>query len=828
MVSFLDETDLSTTDEINSEVSFIESSRYTIELYPDGDELKNVSSLLVFLNEDLEIGRWEKGVAESFILKESHCTFIGQIDLLQFSIDIEYEDGTYARKLTEHYLCVFKEEDDFKNIEHIIENILNFDDEHIVAHMFSLTRRNASSNAALLRGSFLQKSHKTLRTIIKHIKEICACYRIYLPFFQRKAHHRVITERSVLPIEAVRNISESSVYWLAQTPEALSKSHKSNAVAYALPNNYVPIMLESYIEKRSFDVYENQICCAFITKVLNFILKLESKLSESRKTTEEFLRRYTKIEKLKAPVLVLKHQLLEAQKPLCEQILHLKGELFGLKKQYDKILKCKYSELSALPKATKVFLNNPVYHAFFKHILAWYKDGEFEQAGDDSIFKARTATELFEIFCLQQLLFKFKRHGFHIEITETPVFQYPSVPSAPLSKKSHIVANTYKLSKDGIQVSLYYEPRVYSYLPEGEHGNTMPNGLELYRIDSPQKKNYREPDFVLKIQDEQTSSYVILDAKYAFSHRIKPTYSNTLKHYTGHLASIIEKYYTYTSAFNHAQIRMVWTLQGRIDDSCRFERFGAASDIHPDFIPSVSFGNCPINTDKSKDRLSLLWNEICSMIPCMKQFIDTPSADSEEITLAESGEASQLSSQDSSIPVHNTESDNSVINEPSPFPIENRTVEFSQEKKRTVCKEFWNSCIQYINGSELIKARFRPLPPSTFGSSYTLHNYKKVGAKILLHADCESGCVSVRFSLPNIHKGEQRELFLKIRRGKEAITEELKCAGDRYVKKQLLWQEENNLLSIAVVVGFEYDNPTVISSLTECAYTMKGCIDRFR
>lgn len=830
VVSFLDEGTLFVTEEINSEIAFGESTRYSIELLSEERELDDIVSIRVYLNDDYEIARWIKGVEERLFFSEK-CYFIGQIDLLQFSINIVYADGSSARKISEYYMCTFKHDEDFKNLENIITDILEFEDEHIVAHMFALTSNQTSSNAALIRASLLPKSFKTLKTIIEFIKDICTCYRVHLPFFQRKAHHRVVTARSVVPIEAVRTVSESSVLWLAQTPEAISKNPRRDGCLSSLPNGYIPTSLESQLEKRSFDVYENRICCAFIAKILSFIQQLDFTLSKSRKRAEDFLRKYTKIEKAKAPVLILKHQLLKIQIPLCDQVQYLRNELFGLKKQYDKILKCKYSELSSLPKATKVFLNNPVYHSFFKLILAWYKDGDFEQAGDDRIFKARTATELYEIYCLQQLLNKFKQSGFNIERVENPLFQYPVVPLRQFSKKSHIVANTYSFSKDDVQITLYYEPRIYSFLPEGDYGSTMPNGLELYRVDTVNKKNYWEPDFVLRIQDEKETSYVILDAKYAFSSRISPSFSHESKHFEGHLASIIEKYYTYTHTFNRASIRMVWTLQGRIDPDCQFKKFGAANAISPNFVPSVSFGNCPINTDNNKNSMRKLWNEICSLIPCMRPFAEEEDEDyaehnKKEIVVDETTASVPPSDKVLSIPTEDianmttTELDSSL-------PKTGRVV-ISQEDKRDFCKQLWLNCIQSIMGAERIKSRFRALPPATYGHSYTLFNYKKLGAKVSLFADFDSFCVAINFTLPNIHKGEQSDLYRKITNDKSLIMEELKSLKHKNHQLRFEWGKENNCFTLSVLVDFDYTKPTEIDCIVESAYVLKGCIDRYR
>ena len=820
-VSFIENGSASSSVErINEDTHFVESSKYTYELLLEADEISSIDSISIVLNEDNEIGRWCKEECERTSYAQN-CYFIGQVDLIQFSINIVYNDGSFEQRASEYFLCKYKEPEDYQNIKKIITSVLDFDDMHIVAHMFALTSSHASSCSSLLRGSLLPNSYKTIRTIIKIATEICACYRLHLPYFQRKAHHRVTADRAVVPIDKVRQVSASSVYWLAQTPEAISTACLGKGCP-SLPNNRTPLFLESHMENRSYDVYENRVCCAFLTKVLSFIQKLDYEFSGAKKNAENFLRKYTKFEDLKAHVLVLKHQIIKIQATFSEQIRMLRSELFNLKTQYDKILKCQYAELTSLPKPTKVFLNNPVYHAFFKLILIWYKDGEFEQAGEDRIFKVRRATELFEIYCLQQILIEFKAHGFNI--VESLVYQYPMFSSCPNSKKTHIVANTYKLSKDGIKVTLYYEPRIYNCLPNGDYGDTMPNGLELYRVDYSSKSNYWEPDFVLKIEDKNKTYYSILDAKYAFSKNIAPRSVGDSRYYLdGHLPAIIEKYSTYTAAFNHGNICMVWTLQGRVDKRCKFTRFGSARAISPKFLPTISYGNCPVNTDDRMSAIRLLWNELCSMIPCMKGYtnvIEEPS----DVVQKWQPSSDTKKEDDSTAPAEIVASVSTTTH------TEQIEVKYTPEQKRNLQKKLWNSCQEYVKSKEAIRKRFPAITSATCSSSYTLYKYsKKSGAKITVQAFCDSHKVAVMYNLPSIHRGDQRELYKKLYNAKDKLLTELVSINLALSDLTPQWSEENNVLSLSLLIGFDFDkiSDALAAGIIDAAFALKGCIDQY-
>ena len=349
----------------------------------------------------------------------------------------------------------------------------------------------------------------------------------------------------------------------------------------------------------------------------------------------------------------------------------------------------------------------------------------------------------------------------------------------------------------------------------------MPNDLELYRIDYARKNNYWEPDFVIKFEDNGKSYYAILDAKYAFSRNINPRAVKDSRYYLeGHLPAIIEKYSTYTSAFNHAKICMVWTLQGRVDKQCKFTRFGSVYDISPNFMPTISYGNCPVNTDEKKNSIRELWNEICSMIPCMNDF-----SESEDIVLSESysvhHEEPRLDKNISTLDDTNRCVSHSCKEE---------KVKYSAEEKRFLQKQLWTECALYAKSKDLIRNRFRALPPATFSNSYTLYSYRKsLGAKICVLADCDAHLAIVNYSLPSIHREPQKEVYKKLVKDKESILSELKKIDSHNFPRSVICSETNNTFNISINVDCDYTclSSSASAAIIDAAFFLKGCIDKY-
>jgi hypothetical protein len=156
------------------------------------------------------------------------------------------------------------------------------------------------------------------------------------------------------------------------------------------------------------------------------------------------------------------------------------------------------------------------------------------------------------------------------------------------------VANTYMLSKNDVNVTLYYQPVISSLGFE--------NSLTLYRTTKAAHDNpsYYTPDFVLKFStSEHNEEYVILDAK--FSSR-----SNIKKYY---LTDVIWKYSCeFGVAAENRAPKMVWILQGRVNSSEPSIWRHHSSHLASKYHPLTSFGIVSLNT--STEVSQRLWAEI--------------------------------------------------------------------------------------------------------------------------------------------------------------------------------------------------------------------------
>lgn len=99
--------------------------------------------------------------------------------------------------------------------------------------------------------------------------------------------------------------------------------------------------------------------------------------------------------------------------------------------------------------------------------------------------------------------------------------------------RNTVYNNTFEFSKDAINVTVYYQPIIYGKMNNRER----PNGIGLFRntsisitdptalamLDEREAKqgSYYTPDYLIKISNNNNTSYHILDAKHSSPNNIK-------------------------------------------------------------------------------------------------------------------------------------------------------------------------------------------------------------------------------------------------------------------------------------------------------------------
>jgi hypothetical protein len=538
-----------------------------------------------------------------FDSKEEGQPFILQYDLVQLSLSIQYNSGSFHNEYlyyaSDYLPCLSRYSDNVENKEAILKALFEFDDDRISDLMFPVKTQKIEEHA-FLQGGWQKDSYKSLGSYILMIKNICLCYEQNYPSFKNNVKHTIAKQSSMEPYRNIRNISASSMQWLFQNSDQLTRVSGSTAINI---NNKYYLPYRMHVEKstKSFDIYVNQVVLGFLQLVYNHAKYIESQLKKNIETENKLVTQQQDMEHdgMRMSVIPVKRIQIQNSRSQLEELQYL---ILTMEKQYPKyqeILRCFEKQLAGIPKKTKVFQEVQPYRHIFEQILEWYRFGEFNLLKENLIFNIKTMDTLFEYYCLYKLLFMLQEAGFTDPIEgDRSSSSYHTYKLAGYLYQCDI-ANTYRLRKGDIRITLYYQPVIRT--------DDFENDITLYRTTSFQ--DCYTPDFMIKIQiNDEIERYVIMDAKYSTRETIRRYYMD----------KTILKYSCQVSGKEANMVRVIWLLQGRADfnfrnagESSFIERYHN-SPLAEKYKPSTLFAIVPVN---NKTDMTKLWQEICNAVP---------------------------------------------------------------------------------------------------------------------------------------------------------------------------------------------------------------------
>lgn len=585
------------TDNIKDNSVIYEDAAYSARIVINKPE-KEIKKIRVLLNEN-EIGNvvFSKdnqnitGTIQFYRKNEDISQpFLLQCDLIEVCLKVLYKDESELWLFSPFLLCVSKNPVDTENTENMLKELLQYDNDKINKWMFQKKNKKKTQDA-ILQGALRSKAYKSISSYLQLVEQIIYCYRSCLPYFKNSPKHSISKVYELRKYSEMRKFSQKDLSWLSHNLDQLALCDSSTAIEYE-GNHYLPLNVMSERKKINYDIYENRIIISFLKYVLSDINYLKEEF-EQEVTNEKLI--YKKLIKISlngyhSPIITVKKILNQYMQTALESTKHLLKVLEQLFHLYNNCLPCSTFNFSEKPRRTKIFYEIKPYRIIYDMLIKWFEFGEISLEKDRIIFRVKTLDKLFEYYSLQQLLRMLSEQKFYIENLQTDIGYFEYQMKDSLYNHETEVANTYIFKKNDWHVSLYYQPVVFS--------DGCQNDLGVYRTTINMRSNYYTPDFIMKFTNEENIYYIIFDSKY--SNR-----KNILKYY---LKDCIMKYGVETEvADNNAAVKMVWVLQGRVDNEKSFEYFHNSPNAKVAKI-AKSYGIVSVNS-KNNNR-NRLWQEI--------------------------------------------------------------------------------------------------------------------------------------------------------------------------------------------------------------------------
>ena len=183
---------------------------------------------------------------------------------------------------------------------------------------------------------------------------------------------------------------------------------------------------------------------------------------------------------------------------------------------YSGILKIKPEIITIEPRPTHVFLSVPQYNRIFVQIHKWFQFGIYDFTKENFMLSFIKISSLFEGYLLLKMIEYFQSRGYVLESTGKCV--YPTRRN--WKYKNTKCVNTFLFENDRHKLTLYYQPVIY------DTNESRINGIHLIRNNSIPVINgdgddnrsgghYYTPDYLIKMEGDSSTRYLILDAKFS-------------------------------------------------------------------------------------------------------------------------------------------------------------------------------------------------------------------------------------------------------------------------------------------------------------------------
>lgn len=526
--------------------------------------------------------------------------FLLHYDLLYLSFVVFFKDGRIKEYFTKFLLCVSKNEEDVINIQNMLHALSTFDDSVVDEWLLGENEKNTANS--FLIGNWNKKAYKSLESYIQLVEHVIVCYENNYAYFKAQGKHTIQRLKILASFRDVKFVSRDSFKWIVQNMEELKDVPGHSGISYH-GKNYLPCHIQTEVNRRSWDVYENKIIVSFLYTVLIGTKKIYEELnnnvlSEVRiisKINEHFPKGYY------APIITIKKLQIKFYRMHLEKLKNAIETIERIYSRYLGLFKILPELLRIPPRKTNTFCEITAYSQVFEIIIYWFQYGEYNLEKERLLLQVKTLDKLFEYYCLLRLLDLLLSNGYEKVDSERFALTHTYTGADEHYQNETDVANTYFLKNNDITVTLYYQPVISAHQFE--------NGLTLFRTTSPMhgKPDYYTPDFVLKfVSKDNAEEYVIFDAK--FSSRIN------IKRYS--LPQVIRKYSCEISSASVCSApRMVWILQGRVNNNENPVWRYHNSPLSSLYSPVTSYGVISVNT--TTEIKQLLWSEIRKRISFM-------------------------------------------------------------------------------------------------------------------------------------------------------------------------------------------------------------------
>lgn len=504
-------------NECVTEQSDLQNSIYSdlsYEFQIENIDCSQIDNVCIFINDCYESCSYSNGkIRFPGQGRSDRRIFIDCYGFVEITLSIKLKDGNEVN-LRSEYLSVLVKKGQLNDSVKAMAQYVYANQEDLLLNGKPKPRDIASLK---------DQGYKSLMAQVILVEQLLSVYEQNYGYFRANSRFRIDKVNSVDHIEKLQYVSLATMQYIVQHPEELCQVNSNVGVKI---NNKVYHPNKTLITEdvRLHDIYENRVVVGFIRTLISGVdtlventKNLISKIPSEDAGTGEYVH---------SSLFIFSHTAKMLRECLA-RLLAVKKKLSLLWHSYNSILNVKTMEVCHIPRPTAIFMAVPQYNRIFVAISQWFTYGIYNLEKENFMLSFIKISDLYESYVLIKLIKHFRKHGYTLENTKKCC--YPLLPR--WKYKNTECQNTFVFSDIQRRVTLYYQPVIY------DSDSREVNGLGLYRNntisltydDSDEcRRRYYVPDYVIKVENDGSERYLILDAKFSSLSTVRNNYVSDL------------------------------------------------------------------------------------------------------------------------------------------------------------------------------------------------------------------------------------------------------------------------------------------------------------
>lgn len=490
-------------------------SDFSYEFILNRKDIATVQDVRVYINDVYEFSTFDNGrICFPSKGANNRKIFLDCYGFVELSLTLVMEDGTEQSFHTEYLPVLVRRGQLNDAVKAMVDYVYN-------NQGLLLNGEPKPRNLSGLKES----NYRNLASQIILAEEIAAIYETNYGYFKANSRFQIKKVPTIDNLERLQYITPTTLEYIVSHPEQL-KSVNSNVGVRVGNRIYQPQKTLSLQNVNSYDIYENRIIISFLRKILDDVMELKTncmallqQIPNNEDYSNEYI--YSSFFMFSETKRMLEHGM--------EQLSHLYNKFSLLWGMYCNIFTIPTEQFAAEPRPTAIFLSVPQYNKIFIRIYQWQNYGIYNFDREKFMLSLVKISALYEKYLLTKIISYFKDSGY--------LFQNAIQCTYPVSFRSKYknttCKNTFYFSSGKNQITLYYQPVIFNT------DKSFVNGIGLYRnnsipIDTNEDDDhyrggyYYSPDYLIKIDRNNSSKYLIIDAKFSDVQTVKKYYFEKL------------------------------------------------------------------------------------------------------------------------------------------------------------------------------------------------------------------------------------------------------------------------------------------------------------